>query len=50
MAELPGGEDLLGLSAGEVLDRSGGSEDPEEAQQDQGEDVIICYFMGEMSS
>lgn len=49
MAELPGGEDLLGFSPGEVLDRSGGSEDPEEAQQDQGEDVIFCYFMGKMN-
>lgn len=44
MAELPGRKDLLGLSPGAVLDGSGGSEDPEEAQQDQGEDVIICFL------
>lgn len=50
MAELPSGEDLLGLSPREVLDGSGGSEDPEEAQQDQGEDVIICDFIEEMNS
>lgn len=39
MGKLPGGKDLLGLSPGEVLDRSGGTEDPEETQQDQGEGV-----------
>lgn len=50
MAELPSGEDLLGLSPREVLDGSGGSEDPEEAQQDQGGDVIICDFIEEMNS
>lgn len=38
MGELAGGKNLLGLSAGEVLDRSGGAQDPEETQQDQGED------------
>lgn len=39
MGELPGGKDLLGLPPGEVLDRSGGTEDPEETKQDQGEAV-----------
>lgn len=46
MAELPGGKDFLGLSKGKVLDRSGGSEDPEEAQQDQGDKWIFHCFGG----
>lgn len=36
MGELPGGKDLLGLPPGEVLERSGGPEDPEETRQDKG--------------
>lgn len=37
VGELPGGKDLLGFSQREVLDRSGGTQDPEETEQDQGE-------------
>lgn len=53
LGELPSGQDFLGLSPGEVLDRSGGTQNPEETQQDQGEvnmkiwsiNGILIYFL-----
>lgn len=40
VGELAGGTDLLGLSPGEVLERPGGAEDPEEARQDKGKEAV----------
>lgn len=53
MGELPGGKDLLGLPPGEVLERSGGPEDPEETRQDKGEAVCEdwdLFLHGKMKS
>lgn len=48
VGQLAGGTDLLGFSPGEVLERPGDSEDPEEARQDKSEDLrednIIISF------
>ena len=48
LGEFPSGKDFLGLSPREVLDGSGGTQDPEETQQDQGERGWVHSFVSRL--